>query len=106
MKDVAEVRVADRAADLGSGHPECPILDENDVSRCGRLEEAGPAAVGVELGVGAEEFASARAAAVVSVYSPVKGFSVPASRRTWNSSGFSWARHSASVFSIFAMDTR
>src|SRR5690606_22022145 len=37
----------------------------------------------------------------VSVYSPVNGRSVPAWRRTWYSSGVSWARHSASDLTTF-----
>ena len=41
----------------------------------------------------------------VSVYSPVKGRSVPAWRRTWYSAGLSCSRHSASDLTTFAAES-
>src|SRR2546423_4271440 len=63
-KDVAEMRAAFFAAHLDAQHPVAAIFDALDRLRARRFEEAGPAAVRLELGLAAEELIAAGAAGV------------------------------------------
>src|SRR5260370_25648691 len=64
LEDVAEVGVAVGAPHLGPDRAERPVLDQHDSVPLGRLVEAGPAAVGLELGVGGEQLGAAGAALI------------------------------------------
>src|SRR5262249_15547795 len=64
LEDVTEVRAAGRAPDLGAQLPERAVLEQHHGVIAGGLVEAGPAAVGLELRVRAEQLSPAGAAAV------------------------------------------
>src|SRR3954447_18999654 len=64
LEHVAEVGAAVGAAHLGANAPEGPVLDVLDPVLGERCEEGRPAAVGVELGVRAEQLGVAGPAAV------------------------------------------
>src|SRR5215471_3911741 len=64
LEDVAQVGVAVRAADLDADHAEGGVLQQPYRVGLLRLVEARPAAVGVELGLRAEQLRTAGAAVV------------------------------------------
>ena len=64
VKDVPQVRVADGAADLRSGHGKLPILLVGHVLVANRGPEARPSTAGVELRLGAKELIAAADALV------------------------------------------
>src|SRR5699024_5244931 len=64
VEDVAQVRVTTGTAHFGADHTQRGVLVQGDRLGVGGIEEAGPSAVGVELGVGTEQFGPATAASI------------------------------------------
>src|SRR5262249_49178518 len=64
VEDVAEVRAAGRAMDLGAAHEQAAVFLGLDVFRRRRRPKVRPTRTRFELGVGAEELAAAAGAAV------------------------------------------
>src|SRR5262245_12113842 len=63
-KHVAEMGVAVAAVRFRAGHPVAAVLFHGDIFLLRRLPEAGPAAAGLELVIGAEQLGAAAHAAV------------------------------------------
>ena len=108
-EDVAEV-TRSGAEDLDTLHAVAAVRVGDDVPGRNRLEEARPAGAGVELGGRGEQRQAAAdagvdAVALLSSRVPQKGRSVPLPRATWNWSGVSIARHSASVLTTGGTST-
>ncbi len=64
LEHMAEMRVAFRALNLGAAHQQGTVLMLGDLRAFGRLIEGGPAAAGLEFGVGREQRRAAADAVV------------------------------------------
>ncbi len=105
-EDVPQVRPAAPAAHLGADHPVADVAVGLHRLGDGRLGEAGPARLGVELGrrrtgpLRTRRSGTCRRRGSPSTSGDAR--SVPALRSTWNCSGVSSWRHSSSVFWILS----
>ena len=55
---MTQVRITDLAQDFSANHAVAAIYTLGDIGRINRLEITGPAAAGIELGVGCEQSGS------------------------------------------------